>query len=254
MNHDEKLALTVDASTYAKVLDHGFVRLRNIAGPIPRRDRPFDADDVDPAFAARMSFDAADKERTREADLKLCRYLIANKHTTPLEVIELWIEMKMPIFVARQFVRHRTVTINEVSARYVKLPAEWYIPDPRTIGVRPEKIKQGRVVDLDAEPNQQAKDFCVFLNSACKINYQQYERAIEDGIPPELARCFLHVNHYTHWLWKQDLHNIMHFLGLRAHGHAQYEAQQYGYAIVDMVRNVLPNTMALWEEFYKLPD
>ena len=237
-----------------KVLDHGFVCLRNIAGPIPRRDRPFDADDVDPAYAARMSFDAMDKDRTREADLKLCRYLMANKHTTPLEVVELWIEMKMPIFVARQFVRHRTVTINEVSARYVKLPAEWYVPDPRTIGLRPEKIKQGRIVDLDIIPSKEALNFCQALDLQCRSSYDQYESFLAQGIPPELARCFLHVNHYTHWLWKQDLHNIMHFLALRAHSHAQYEAQQYGYAIVGMVGEVLPETMKLWREFYRMPE
>jgi thymidylate synthase (FAD) len=254
MEHDEKFALTADAGASIAVLDHGFVRLRNIAGPVPRRDRPFDADDVDPAFAARMSFDAADKKRTRESDLKLCRYLMANKHTTPLEVVELWIEMKMPIFVARQFVRHRTVTINEVSARYVQLLAEWYVPDPRTIGLRPEKIKQGRVIDLEAKPSEAAEVFCDMLNRSCQEDYDLYAFHIERGIPPELARCFLHVNHYTHWLWKQDLHNIMHFLMLRAHSHAQYEAQQYGYAIVGMVSKILPNTMALWKEFYKMPD
>ncbi len=99
------------------VLDHGFVLLRNAAGPTRRVDQEFDADDTDPANAARMSFDNMDSGRTREEDLKLCNYLMKNWHTTPFESIELWIEMKMPIFVARQFVRHRTVSINEVSSQ-----------------------------------------------------------------------------------------------------------------------------------------
>src|SRR5690606_18852081 len=124
-----------------KVLDHGFVRLRNMAGPTRRvlngtheetGDfilRPFDADDRDPAQAARMSFDQMDSERTLEEDMRLSRYLMKNWHTSPFEMVEIWLEMKMPIFVARQFVRHRTASINEVSGRYVQLPGEWYIPE-----------------------------------------------------------------------------------------------------------------------------
>jgi len=119
------------------VLDHGYVILRNISGPIRRASQPFDADDTDPANAARFSFDAADQEtRVREDDLKLARYLWKNRHTTPFEMVEVWLEMQMPIFVARQFVRHRTVSINEVSARYVQLPKQFYIPDPKVIGVK----------------------------------------------------------------------------------------------------------------------
>lgn len=236
------------------VLDHGFVILRNIAGPTRRASALFDADDVDPATAARMSFDNFDLTRPAEADHKLCKFLMKNKHSTPFEMIEIWIEMKIPIFVARQFVRHRTVTINEVSGRYVTLPAEWYIPDPRIVGIKPDRIKQGRVVDYDLPPTEQALTFCKILDDVCKGDYLNYETAIASGIPPELARLFLHLNHYTHWLWKQDLHNMMHFLSLRAHSHAQWEAQRYGYAVLELIRAALPNSMALFDEFRRMPD
>lgn len=225
-----------------KVLDHGFVVLRNIAGPNG------EADDRDPANAARMSFDQSGT-RTREEDLKLCEYLMKNKHTTPFEMVELWVEMKMPIFVARQFVRHRTVSINEVSARYVTLPAEWYIPDPQNVGIKPDKAKQGRTA---IEPNENTEWFIAALDEDCWAGYNKYLKAIEHKIPPELARCFLHVNHYTHWLWKQDMHNIMHFLSLRDHSHAQWESQQYAIAIDGLIREKLPNTMALYDKYRRM--
>jgi thymidylate synthase (FAD) len=246
------------------VLDNGLVILRNVSGPTrrglvggdPSNEEgiyDFDADDIDPANSARMSFDSMDSGRTRDEDLRLCEYLLKNKHTTPFEMVEIWIEMKLPIFVARQFVRHRTVTINEVSARYVQLPAEWYVPDPRIVGIKPANIKQGRVIAVDAEPTETAGLFCEALDAVCRQSYGHYSQAIQRGIPPELARCFLHLNHYTHWLWKQDLHNMMHFLSLRAHDHAQYEAQQYAYAIIELLEGVLPNSMALFRKYRQQP-
>lgn len=227
-----------------QVLDHGFVKLRNIAGPNGT------ATDRDPANAARMSFDAADT-RTEEQDLKLCDYLMKNRHTSPFEMIEIWVEMKMPIFVARQFVRHRTTSINEVSARYVTLPAEWYIPKPENVGIKPDKAKQGRGAPVDAEL---AEQFRFDLNLDCSNGYQKYLRYLEYGVAPELARCFLHVNHYTHWLWKQDLHNMMHFLSLRDHSHAQWEPQQYAIAVDRHIRQQLPHSMALYDKYRRLPD
>lgn len=241
------------------VLDHGFVILRNISGPTRRADCPrcidepmtgeYDADDIDPANSARMSFDNMDSGRPRDQDLGLCDYLMRNRHSTPFEMVQIWIEMKLPIFVARQFVRHRTVTINEVSARYVQLPAEWYVPDPHIVGIKPANIKQGRVIRPDDQPQGEIADFCHDLDAACRSGYAKYDAAIKSGIPPELARCFLHLNHYTHWLWSQDLHNMMHFLSLRAHDHAQYEAQQYAYAIIELLDQVLPHSMALFRKY-----
>lgn len=229
------------------VLDHGFVALRNIAGPTRRPDNLFDADDTDPANAARMSFDQTDSGRTREQDLKLCEYLMKNWHNSPFEMVEIWLEMKMPIFVARQFIRHRTASVNEVSGRYVTLPAEWYIPE--VVGGKPVGgAKQGQSDTLDEHCQEQFKQA---LRHQCKEGYRMYITAMENGVAPEHARLFLHLNHYTHWLWKQDLHNIMHLLRLRDHSHAQVEAQKYAQAIVTLLRSVLPNSMALYDKYRK---
>ena len=229
------------------VLDHGFVALRNLAGPT-RRDGIFDADDTDPANAARMSFDQTDSGRTREQDLKLANYLMRNKHTTPFEMVEVWLEMKLPIFVARQFVRHRTVSINEVSGRYVQLPAEWYIPD--VVGGKPVNAKQGQTDSLDEQTQMW---FRAELGNACASSYAAYQQALDKGVAAEHARLLLHLNHYTHWMWKQDLHNIMHFLSLRDHSHAQVEAQAYAKAVDQLLRAELPHTMELYDQFRRMP-
>ena len=250
-----------------KVLDHGFVTLRNLAGPTRRKvtilpgphlinggaldthhtaPRPFDADDTDVANSARMSFEGTDAERSYEVEMKLNRYLLANKHMTPFESIEVWLEMKLPIFVARQFVRHRTATLNEVSGRYVTLPAEWYIPE--TVGGKPLNAKQGQTDSLS--PAMQ-DGFRLALNQHCEWGYLHYKTAIEDGVAPEHARMFLSLNHYTHWLWKQDLRNLMHFLALRDHGHAQIEAQKYAQAITTLLEPHIPGLMGLYRELMK---
>lgn len=234
------------------VLDHGYVKLRNISGPTRRPDEEFDADSVDPANSARFSFDAADDpDRTREADLKLASYLIRNRHNTPLEMIEVWLEMKMPIFVARQFVRHRTVSINEVSARYVQLPNEFYIPHPDDVGEKSKSNKQGRQIETVEESiirNSSATVFCSNLTLHCENAYGYYEHAIENGIPNELARCFLPLNIYTKWLWKQNLHNLMHFLSLRSHEHAQFEARAYAIGIRTLLHEQIPELIELYED------
>ncbi len=228
------------------VLDHGYVALRNIAGPIRRAGAEYDAKDTDPANAARFSFDAADDpDRTEDEDLKLAAYLLKNKHTTPFEMIEVWLEMQMPIFVARQFVRHRTVSINEVSARYTKLEPLFYIPEVENVGVKSESNKQGRTL----ESNPKAGNFRICLDYHSNISYNHYEDAIQAGIPNELARCFLPLNIYTKWLWNQDLHNMMHMLSLRLHEHAQFEARAYANAIHELLSGVLPHTMQLFDEF-----
>lgn len=229
------------------VLDHGFVVLRNVSGPTRRLYQVFDADDTDPANTARMSFNQTDSGRTEEQDLKLCDYLMRNWHTTPFEMIEIWLEMKLPIFVARQFVRHRTVAINEVSGRYVQLPAEWYIPE--VVGGKPVGgAKQGQSDNLDALTQQWLKDS---LASHCREGYDRYEYALQNGVAAEHARMFLSLNHYTHWIWKQDLHNMLNFLRLRDHSHAQIEAQKYAQAIDSLLRAVLPHTMQLYDKYRK---
>ena len=241
-----------------KVLDHGFVTLRNLAGPTRRvgqadyltgtvkEPRGFDADDTDVANSARMSFAGTDVERSYEVEMKLNRYLMANKHMTPFESIEVWLEMKLPIFVARQFVRHRTVSLNEVSGRYVTLPAEWYIPE--TVGGKPVDKKQGQSDNLN---EQEQYLFQARLRQHCRQGYQKYLLSMEQGVAPEHARMFLSLNHYTHWLWKQDLRNMFHFLALRDHSHAQVEAQAYARAITQLLEPHIPGLMALYKEVMK---
>jgi len=233
--------------TTIKVLDHGFVTLRNIAGPTRRDWLEYDAVDIDPANAARMSFNHTDSGRTEEQDLKLCRYLMKNKHTSPFEMVQVWLQMKLPIFVARQFVRHRTVRLNEVSGRYVTLPSEWYIPE--VVGGKAANAKQGQEDNL---PDFVQADFKNLLNEHCEHGYNEYLEAIGLGVAPEHARMFLSLNHYTEWLWNQDMHNLMHLLSLRDHSHAQIEAQAYAKAIDSLIRQVLPHTMALYDEFYRM--
>lgn len=247
--------------------DHGFVILRNISGPTrrgpydvpggyePGNPRLFDADDIDPANAARMSFDQTDSEvvtnpdgstrpRTRDDDLKLCRYLMKNWHTSPFEMIEVWLEMKLPIFVARQIVRHRTASLNEVSGRYVTLPAEWYIPE--VVGGKAPNKKQGQSDNLDEQTQRQFK---AALDRDCRNSYREYLYWMERGVAPEHARMHLHLNHYTHWLWKQDLHNLFHLLSLRDHSHAQIEAQMLAKCIDTLLREHLPESMKLYDEY-----
>lgn len=228
------------------VLDHGYVALRNVSGPIRRPLSDYDADDRDPANAARFSFDAADRaDRTRAEDMKLAAYLMRNRHNTPIEMIEVWLEMKLPIFVARQFVRHRTVSINEVSARYVQLPNEFYVPDPATVGVKAATNKQGREIE---EANENAHAFCASLRRRSEEAYVEYETALAFGVPNELARLHLPLNIYTKWLWKQDLHNLLHFLNLRLDPHAQFEARSFARAVHELLYRVLPETMKLFDE------
>lgn len=258
----------------ANVLDHGFVVLRNMAGPTRRvvtdekkflandridgadELRAFDADDTDIANSARMSFEGQDQDRTYAVEMALNRFLMLHKHMTPFESIEVWLEMKLPIFVARQFVRHRTASLNEVSARYVKLPAEWYVPALEDIVMQaPEKKQGGVAIDLNNGHQITAANFYrANLHSSCAYSYGLYESAIAHGIAMEQARLHLHLNHYTHWLWKQDLRNLMHFLALRQHSSAQGEPRKYATAIVSLLEPHIPGLMGLYRELILIPE
>ncbi|CAB4194457.1 THY1 Predicted alternative thymidylate synthase [uncultured Caudovirales phage] len=263
-------------NNHISVLDHGFVTLRNLAGPTRRiwHDAPadaeqtglwdvvcgapdrkdfkllheFDASDVDVANSARMSFDGQDQERSYEIEMKLNRYLLKNRHMTPFESIEVWLEMKLPIFVARQFVRHRTATLNEISGRYVILPEEWYIPE--VIGAKSADKKQGQAEGLDLAIQEWFKSE---LHAHCQRGFKLYLEAVDRGVAPEHARIALGLGHYTHWLWKQDLRNMLHFLGLRMHSHAQKEAQAYANAIFALLEPHLPGIMGLYKELMQQP-
>ena len=161
------------------VLDHGFVILRNVAAQTRRLDQEFDANDIDPANAARMSFDAMDS-RPESDDLKLARYLMKNWHTSPFEMVQIWMEVKLPIFLARQFVRHRTARLNEISGRYVTLPAEWYIPE--AVGGKPADRKQGQDGNL---PLEHQLWFQTRLGEQCAQSYRTYLEAIDRKVAAE---------------------------------------------------------------------
>ncbi len=243
----------VESNNIRDVLDYGEVKLLNLAGPVRRPEEEFDADDRDPAITARISFDNMSEERLAEEDHKLVRYLMRNAHWTPIEMIEVWFEMRLPIFVARQFVRHRTATLNEVSARYTQLPGEWYIPLAESVGLKSKSNKQGRDMvawdSLSAADQLKVERFLTDLDMHNEVGYDLYERHLEAGIAPELARCFLQMNHYTHWVWKQDLRNMLGFLRLRLDSHAQFEAREYAQAIHSLLSAKLPETMKWLDQF-----
>lgn len=231
-------------------LDHGFVRLRNIAGPTRREWAEFDAHDVDAPNAARFSFEGQDRaDRPHELDIKLAHYLMSHWHTGPFEQVVIWFEMKLPIFIARQFVRHRTARLNEASGRYVQLPNEYYIPKLEDVLFQAENKKQGgRETQSDAE-RYIAKRYIEMLTEQCVSSYKCYEQAIGVGIAMEQARLFLHLNHYTHWIFQIDLHNFMNMIARRDHPGAQEEAQVYAQAMDQLVRNILPETMKIYDEY-----
>jgi len=238
---------------HIKVLDHGSVTLLNLSGPVRRPDKEFDADDIDPAITARISFDNMDEVRLREQDLKLVKYLMDHFHWTPIEMIEVWLEMELPLLVARQFVRHRSACLNEVSARYTTLPGKWYIPEPENVGIKSKSNKQGRDMvcwdDLDPTDKAKVTQFLSDLDMHNRGGYSLYEHHLNHGIAPELARCFLQVNHYTHWVWKQDLRNMLGFLRLRNAPDAQFEAREFAKAIHSLLSSRLPETMKWLDQF-----
>lgn len=242
------------------VLDHGYVVLRNLAGPTRRICGPtggesgdggfrdFDADDTDVANAARLSFEQQGQDRTYEMEMKLNRYLLKNHHDTPFEVIMVWLEFKLPIFVARQLIRQRTQTINEASARYIQLPAEWYIPE--IVGGKPVgSVKQGQQDNLDADTQDHFKRI---LDATCRRSYVEYTSFLEAGVAPEHARMFLHLNHYTHWMATMNLRNLFYsLLRLRWDAHAQVESQAYAKAVFELLEPHLPGLMGLYKEVFR---
>ena len=225
------------------VLDHGFVKLLNISCAVEDETLLEQA----PAISARISFNNFEAARTKEQDMKLLEYLIKHKHNTPVEMTEVWLEMKLPIFIARQFIRHRTATVNEVSGRYVTLPEEWYIP--KVVGGKASSNKQGQEDNLTQLQQDMFKEA---LRDQSFKSYRNYLDALSDGVAPEHARLFLGLNHYTHWVWKQDLHNLLHFLALRMDVHAQVEARAYANAIYTLLQTHLPNTMKLFAKYKQL--
>ncbi|MFZ4484715.1 MAG: FAD-dependent thymidylate synthase [Chthoniobacterales bacterium] len=213
------------------VLNHGFVALVDTMG-----------DDRTPAQTARTSYRNR-KERTAEEDAKLTKYLVRNRHTTPLEFVQLRFYMKMPIFVARQFIRHRTASVNEISYRYVQASREFYVPELDRCQKQSQTNKQGSDVELVDEPHKIQS----IIYSACNDAFDQYERLISLGLANELARTVLPLGTYTEWHWQCDLHNTLHLLKLRLDPHAQFEIRVYAEAMLQLIRPHYPTIINAWE-------
>jgi thymidylate synthase (FAD) len=208
------------------VLDHGFVRLVESMG-----------DDLSIVRNARVSYDAEWRTGEDEGkDEKLIHYLVKNGHTSPLESVTFTFDIKLPIFVCRQWHRHRTWSYNEISARYAELPEEYYVPELAQITMQSETNKQMRT----EVPHPMAHVFQQAMLEHSKHCFDLYKTAIEDGIPRELARCLFPVNVYTHMFATVDLHNLLHFIRLRIHSHAQYEIRVYAKALLRLAHSVAP--------------
>ncbi len=215
-----------------RCLDHGYVALVDVMG-----------DDRTPARTARTSF-RNKAERTEEEDARLTKYLVKNRHTTPLEFVQVRLYMKLPIFVARQFVRHRTASINEVSYRYVTAAREFYVPDISRMQKKATDNKQGSSSEVVNDPDACA----VMIRNAGHACFDYYEALLKEGLAPELARTVLPCGTYTEWYWQQDLHNLLHMLKLRLDPHAQHEIRVYAQAILDLIRPVFPSIIQAWSE------
>lgn len=217
------------------VLDHGYVRLVESMGS-----------DLSVARAARVSYDAAWRAGEDEgSDARLIRRLWKDRHTSPFEAVEFQFEVMAPIFVFRQWHRHRTWSFNELSARYRELPEVFYVPDPNAVGEQSKSNKQGRQetsVDLRIRSEEVSA-----YRSHCEDAFETYRRLLASGWPRELARSVLPVSTYSHMFAKVDLRNLLHFLDLRLHPHAQREIQVYAEAMLSLARDVAPVCIQAWE-------
>src|ERR1043166_7861865 len=211
-------------------LDHGFIYLVDYMGG-----------DASIVQAARVSYGLGTKSVNE--DRGLIRYLMRHQHTTPFEMVELKFHVKMPILVARQWIRHRTANVNEYSGRYSVMPDEFYVPSPEHITRQSATNRQGGGDTLEPSVANEIRDR---IEQEQRTVREGYETMLEHDVRRELARLNLGVAQYTEWYWKCDLHNIFHFLQLRLDDHAQYEIRIYAEAMAAMVKAVAP---IAWEAF-----
>ena len=228
-----------------QVLDHGFVRVVDYMG-----------NDSAIVQAARVSYGKGTKQVSQ--DRGLIRYLMRHWHSTPFEMCEIKFHIKLPIFIARQWIRHRTANVNEYSARYSVLAKEFYIPPRDQLATQSTTNMQGRGEVLNDE---QAARVMQLLKDDANRCYEHYEEMLnetvdgeiidesKDGLARELARMNLTLNYYTEWYWKIDLHNLMHFLRLRADAHAQYEIRAYANVMTDILKAWCPMAHEAYEEY-----
>ncbi|MBV6632056.1 MAG: FAD-dependent thymidylate synthase [Alphaproteobacteria bacterium] len=229
------------------VLDHGFVRVIDYMG-----------DDSAIVQAARVSYGKGTKKVSTDAGL--IKYLMRHWHSTPFEMCEIKFHIKLPIFIARQWIRHRTANVNEYSARYSVLDREFYIPAQDQLAAQSLTNRQGRDGEAVLQGEEAERVLNILRDDAYRT-YSNYEELLNEdadgnvldeertGLARELARMNLTLNTYTQWYWKTDLHNLMHFLRLRADAHAQYEIRVYAEAMTEVLRNWVPLTHAAYEEY-----
>jgi thymidylate synthase (FAD) len=227
------------------VLDHGFVRVIDYMG-----------DDGAIVQAARVSYGKGTK-KTRE-DEGLIRYLMRHRHTTPFEMCEIKFHVKLPIFVARQWIRHRMASVNEYSARYSIMDREFYLPKPDQLAAQSVQNRQGRG---DVLTGGEAERVMQLLRDDAVHAYDHYEEMLNErqdgsqidagrtGLARELARMNLPLSYYTQWYWKIDLHNLFHFLAVRADSHAQYEIRVYAEIMLDLVSKWVPLAHAAFMDY-----
>lgn len=222
-----------------QVLDHGFLRLVDYMGG-----------DADVENAARISYGGGTRKVSETRGL--LRYLMRNDHTSPFEMVSLKFHQKMPVFVARQWVRHRTASLNEYSARYSVVKDEFYMPDASVLSVQATNNKQGRGDTISPEMAEEVQNK---LRKSFEDSHELYRWLLDPdngpGLAREIARLPLSVGVYTEWIWKANLHNILHLLKLRMDPHAQYEIREHANAMADVVKDAVP---IAWEAFqdYKI--
>ncbi|MFN4986067.1 MAG: FAD-dependent thymidylate synthase [Ignavibacteria bacterium] len=215
-------------------LDKGFVRLIDVMG-----------DDNAIVQAARVSYGSGTKKV--HEDRGLIRYLMRHLHTTPFEMVEFKFHVKLPIFVARQWIRHRTANVNEYSGRYSEMKDEFYVPDPEQVRAQSATNKQGRADESFAP--EEAERIRTMMRTTQESLYGEYQDLLNTELAREIARINLPVSNYTEWYWKIDLHNLFHFLRLRIDAHAQYEIRVYGEAMAAIVKAAVPLAYEAFEDY-----
>ena len=218
---------------YYPVLDHGFVSLVDYMG----------SDDA-VEQAARVSYGAGTRQVSQTRGL--VRYLRRHRHTTPSEMVEFKFHCAMPMFVARQWIRHRTASVNELSARYSLMPLLFYMPDQEHFALQSKSNKQGREGGAPADVYREAVERWRKLRASAG---SAYGWLLEEDVAREIARIDLPVSTYTQWYWKIDLHNLLHFLSLRVDPRAQWEIQEFARAIAGMVKRVAPLSYEAWVDY-----
>jgi thymidylate synthase (FAD) len=225
-----------------EILDHGFIRLDDFMG-----------DDLSVVNSARVSFgkrsdylieESSGEKGLSVADEGLIGFLMRGRHGTPFEHNAFKFHVKAPIFIFREWQRHRIGSFNEMSARYMELPGEWYIPEPENVRQRIGKPGNYEYVPAVAHD---ATNFIEALRANCEDSYRGYKNALAAGIAPEQARLFLHVNHYSEMYWTVNARSLMNFLNLRNSGFAQWEIQQYAVAVEAMWSEIMPSTSAAFD-------